>query len=379
MTIATIYALGWLAAHLSGLLVASLAVRASRRVPMGRLAPPISVVKPVYGLPHQAEACWRSWLEQDYAGPLEIIFSLQDLDDPALPVLRRLVQGRRARILVNPVRPGFGGKTSNLSHGIDAARHELLVLSDADMLAPPDTLRRIVGAGEQGADLVGCLPCHGDARGLWGGMYAQSWNGVILIVWGGSMVLGRPAGLPGGTVAITRRHLARIGGITAVAAHLAEDIAMGKAARAEGLRLGMGPPVNSPVGPMSWQGLWDKLRRGMLVVLWGNPHGAVRSVLLLCILAAYLPWGLAALGLEQFGVAALMGGLSLVRMLGQGTLGWLAGDRWRPAWSAPLGDLLGLVALAVSLVDRRVRWGGMTFRVCPDGRMKRIDAGAADT
>jgi hypothetical protein len=98
-------------------------------------------------------------------------------------------------------------------------------------------------------------------------------------------------------------------------------------------------------------------------------------VLLLCAQAAYLPWGLTALALGQFGTAAMLGGLALVQMLGYGTLAWLAGDRWRPAWSAPLGDVLTLAALAVSLVDRRVRWGGMTFRVRKGGRMERIDTG----
>lgn len=377
MSVATIYALLWLLVQAAGVLLAALAVRASRCVPLGSDAPPVSVVKPIRGLPHRAADCWRSWLMQDYPGPMEVIFSLQDPDDPALPLLRELVQERAARIVVNPVRHGFGGKTSNLLYGIDAARHELLVLSDGDMLAPPDTLRRIMGARERGAEMVGCLPCHTESQGLWSDLYAQAWNSVILIVWGGSMVLGRPVGLPGGTVAITRQHLARIGGITGVAARLAEDIAMGQAALADGLRLGMGPPLVSPVGRLTWRHLWDKLRRGMLVVLWGNPHGAARSVLLICAQAAYLPWGLMALARGQPGVAAMMGGLALAHMLGQSALARLAGDRWRLAWSAPLGVVLGLAALAVSLVYRRIRWGGMTYRVSRSGHMERIGTDAS--
>lgn len=78
----------------------------------------VSVILPIKGLDPGAAAHYRHWLSQEFHQPYEVIFSLQDPADPVLPVLRSLLAEfpeRPTRLLINPVRPGLNGKSSNLA------------------------------------------------------------------------------------------------------------------------------------------------------------------------------------------------------------------------------------------------------------------------
>jgi ceramide glucosyltransferase len=144
---------------------------------------PVTVIVPVSGADRFSERNFESWLRQDYAGDVQHIFSLQREDDPALPLLEALAARHPLETMVNPVQPGFSGKTSNLHHALRKARHEILIFSDADIWAPPDTLRKLVGLLENGHDLVSCLPKHVDFENLWAHLYALLWNVIILMLW----------------------------------------------------------------------------------------------------------------------------------------------------------------------------------------------------
>ncbi len=53
--------------------------------------PPVTIFKPVCGLDPDMAACLRSFCEQDYP-EYQVIFGLQDHDDPALPVINTLAR-----------------------------------------------------------------------------------------------------------------------------------------------------------------------------------------------------------------------------------------------------------------------------------------------
>ncbi|MBI3992130.1 MAG: glycosyltransferase [Candidatus Lambdaproteobacteria bacterium] len=368
-----LYGAVWLGVLLIGERLATAAVRAADRVPFAADCPPVSVVKPVRGADEFSAANFRSWQEQDYPAPVQVVFSLQDPHDAALPILRALQATHACDVIVHPIRPGYGGKTSNLFYGIAHAKHELLVLSDADMHAPPETLRRIAGALAAGSDAVGCLVGHTAARNLWARIYAQTWNGVIVGIWGGSMVRGRPLGLPGGTVALTRATLARCGGIEAVADRLAEDVALGQALLGRGLRLGMGPPLTSPVGRLAFRDLLHKLKRGALAARLGPPPGIWPYSLAALLHVSYLLLLPLALLLGDARPALAFALLYVAEGLAEARLARLAGGRARFAWHAPLSHLLNLSLLAVSVFDRSVEWGGVRYRVGRGGRIERSE------
>ena len=125
-------------------------------------APGVSVLKPLKGLdPGHSERCLRSWLGQDHNGPLQFLFVVADEDDPVVPLVRRLIAEhphRDARLLVCPSRVGANAKVSKLAQAEGEIVHGLVLVSDADVLAPPDLVSQMVLPLEDpGVGLVHCF------------------------------------------------------------------------------------------------------------------------------------------------------------------------------------------------------------------------------
>ena len=108
-------------------------------------APPVTMLKPIYGLERNLERNLRSALSQN-PPHYQVVMSVQRLDDPALPLLRRLEQEygpARATVVAVQSEPAMNGKVQNLENALSAARHDILVISDSDVFTPPDYLMRV--------------------------------------------------------------------------------------------------------------------------------------------------------------------------------------------------------------------------------------------
>src|ERR1043166_4436175 len=68
--------------------------------------PPVTILKPIYGLDKGLEDNLRSFCVQDYP-ELQIVISVQRTDDPALPTLRKLEAEfpQRVTLVVKPSEP----------------------------------------------------------------------------------------------------------------------------------------------------------------------------------------------------------------------------------------------------------------------------------
>ena len=139
------------------------ATRRLRRPPVPATSDPVpvSVLKPLKGCDTESEACLESWINQDYPGPIQILFGLSTPDDPAAPLVRRLIArypGRDLALAVASAPMGTNEKVSKLIQLERLARHDLLVVSDADVRAPADLLRQLAAecAGARRA-IVCCL------------------------------------------------------------------------------------------------------------------------------------------------------------------------------------------------------------------------------
>jgi ceramide glucosyltransferase len=108
--------------------------------------PAVTVLKPVYGLEKNLLENLRSICRQDY--PLyQIVLSVQRLDDPAIPLLRRVEQefgSDRVTVVVADSVPRVNGRIQNLIGGYREARHDVIVFTDSDVHHRPDYLRAIV-------------------------------------------------------------------------------------------------------------------------------------------------------------------------------------------------------------------------------------------
>jgi len=108
--------------------------------------PKITVLKPVYGLEKNQLENLRSTCLQDYP-EFQIVFSVQELNDPAIPLLRQIQAEfgpELVTVAIENCRAGTNGKINNLIGGLRHARHDYLVISDSDVRLRPDYLKKII-------------------------------------------------------------------------------------------------------------------------------------------------------------------------------------------------------------------------------------------
>ena len=101
--------------------------------------PGVSVLKPLYGTEALTELALESFFLLDYP-VYQLVFGVQSKNDPVLAVLSNL----RARypkqdiaVMVNDAEHGRNRKVSNLINMKPLAKHEVIVISDADVHVPP--------------------------------------------------------------------------------------------------------------------------------------------------------------------------------------------------------------------------------------------------
>ena len=137
-------------------------VRFRRRPPAEEPAdwPAVSILKPVHGIEKNLRENLRSTCLQDYP-EFEVVFSVQRLNDPALPLLREMQAEfgeRRVVVAVDEQNLGCNGKINNLAGGLPHAHYDVLVISDSDIRLEPGYLKSVVSPlMEPGVGFV-CTP-----------------------------------------------------------------------------------------------------------------------------------------------------------------------------------------------------------------------------
>lgn len=352
------------------LIVAGLAVRrflaVSPASPKAR--PPVSLLKPLRGADYDLEANLRQFCRLAYP-EYQIVFGVQDEADPAVPIVQRLIADEPQAdiaLVIDQRLYGSNGKISNLINMLNAARHDLLVLSDSDMRVGADYLDPLVAALEPPeVGIVTCLYRGAAAPGPWsrlGAMFVS--YGFLPSVLVGRW-LGARFGCFGATMALSRRTLEAAGGFEALKDILADDYALGARVRALGLELVLSRYLpDTVIEEPSFRHLlahelrWARTMRGIA------PAGYAASVVTIPVPLALL----AALLWPSAGLAAL--GLALVARLLQ--VAWLARMLGLPApsaWLVPVRDLLSFGLVIASFCGTAISWRDQRFRVDAEGRL----------
>src|SRR3989441_6014696 len=201
-----------------------------RVTPASDFTPPVSILKPVRGLDRDAYENFSSFCRQDYP-EYEILFAVSDADDPAIPVVQKLIYDfpeRSIRLLVGSENLGPNNKVCKLCRLVSEARYELLVISDSDVRVGTDYLRAVLSPfqdPEVGA--VTCLYIGLAARQLCAELEAI---GIASEFFASVLVARRLEGLKfalGATMATTRQRLAEIGGFEAMVNQHSDDFELG--------------------------------------------------------------------------------------------------------------------------------------------------------
>lgn len=368
ITLADIFAALALIGLLQALLSCILIQRLARSpAPAPETTPPITILKPLHGADPLLEEALTSQCQQDYP-KFQIICGLQDPTDPARAIVERLRQrfpNVDLQLVINPTPHGTNRKIANLINMLPAAKYETLVISDADIHAPPDYLRILAatlaqpGVGLATTGYVG-LP----ASRAWPALLGTA--GINHIFLPGTLLaraMGRQDCL-GATMTLRRATLAQAGGLEALADHLADDNILGQHIRALGLDVALAPVIVATTVPeTTWHALWrHELRWGRTIRALA-PRAFAASTLqfklvwaALAVLAAPTPQSLgffAAIWL--FAAFAAHGGERALAPRLKG-LAFAA-----PVWLLPLREALSFAILLASYAGNRVEWRGQTL------------------
>lgn len=208
----------------------------SVKPPALKVPPPISILKPLSGLDMELESNLRTFFEQNYP-TFEILFAVRSADDPAAVVaekLRREYAQIPSRLLVTGEPRYPNAKVYSLELMLEAAAHELVVMSDSDTRVGTDLLRTLGAEFED--PQVGVVTCPYRAvpgPSFWSRLEAAGLNTNFMA---GILVARMMEGMRfavGPTIGARKAVLQSIGGFNQLKDYLAEDFVMGKfAARA---------------------------------------------------------------------------------------------------------------------------------------------------
>lgn len=335
--------------------------------------PPVSVLKPVYGLERDLKARLRTACQQDYPD-YQVVFCVQDPADPALGVVREIQAEfgkERVTIALRDICAGPNGKVNNLLGGLEVARHDVLVVSDSDIRLRPDYLTAIVAPlADESVGGVCTLFKNAGARRMYERLEMLSINAEFIPSVLFAEVTGASGFCLGPSVATRQSTLRALGGLESFAEYLAEDYEIGKRIWSSGRKMVLVPYVVDAVLDLdSWsrwwthQVYWDQNTRV------ASPKGFFGTILTksvpFALLFALLTWG------DPMGLAVLAGAVAL-RMAATAAILKVAlddGEGLRALWLLPLRDLVGLATWFSSYGQRIVVWREVEYRLTTGGRM----------
>jgi ceramide glucosyltransferase len=344
--------------------------RARRTAAPDAALPAVTLLKPLKGRGLDLYANLVSFCRQDYGGRMQIVFGVTDPTDPAVPIVERVQRDFPERDIVLAIgdAPGVNRKVANLRQMLRHARHPILVLSDGDVRVRPDYLAAMVAPlADPAVGLTTCL-YRGRYFGLPSLLEALSINTDLV-----PQVLTATAAplrwAYGASIAVRREALDSIGGLAAIADHLADDNQLGRLVDRAGWRLELVPyVVDTVLDAETLQGFWRHQLRWARTYRVCQPLGWFVSVMTHATtwgVAAVLATGGAPLG---WAVCATAIGVRLATLRAVMAL-MDERDIPRHLWLVPAKDLLATAVWAMSFLGRTVVWSGKTFRVSRDGRM----------
>lgn len=256
--------------------------------------PDVAVIVPARDEAELLPRTLAGLLAQRYAGRLRVVLADDGSTDGTGDVARRLVAGSPVplEVVAVPPRPvGWAGKVWAQSAAVAAGAGEdpWLLLTDADIVHPPDSVARLVAVAlDQRRDLVS-LMARLRIRTGWERLVVPAFVYFFAQLYPFRWVAsGRTAAAAGGCVLVRRAALERAGGFAAVRDAVIDDVAVARVvARAGGrLWLGLADQVESVRPYPRLADLWGMVARSAYTQLRHSPvvlAGTVVGLLLVYV------------------------------------------------------------------------------------------------
>ena len=356
---------------------------AARRFPLHRRAadfsfsPAITLLKPLKGCNGTTAESLQSWFNQNYAGRTQILFGVADANDPVCKIVRELIEknpGHDAQLVFCNRLSGANAKVAKLVQLEKLAKHDLILVSDADVRVPPDFLANIAA------------PLRDPEIGLVNSFYrlanpattAMRWEAIAINADFWSQVLQaaslKPPDFALGAVMLTRRKLLEeIGGFNVLANCLADDYQLGHRIAKNGHRIALCPVVVECWDePMNWSEVWKHQLRWARTIRVCQPLPYFFS-----ILSNATVWPLLWLVVSLISSATLYAppaaaACLLIRIcLAQNLQRRFTPDRSliSPLWFVPVKDLLQVALWIGAFAGSTVEWRGQQMKLRRDGTL----------
>jgi ceramide glucosyltransferase len=340
-----------------------------QRVPARSFTPPVTVLKPLAGLEDDLEENLATFFEQDYP-VYQLLFAVREREDPAVPVVRRLLARypeRQAELIVTGEPPFPNAKVYSLARMAERAQYEILVISDSDIRVTRDGLRGIAaGFADPQTGVITCPYRAVPGWSFWSRLEALTLNTEF---WSGVLVARLLEGMKfavGPTMALRREYLERVGGFEATGDYLAEDFVLGQRAASHGFRAELsGQVVDHYIGGRPFAAnlrhriRWARsTRRSRPAGYFGQVFANPLPFALPLLAGPAAPLGLAVLAARAAAAAVVAGGLLRDPLT------------WRYWWLAPAADLASLFVWILGFFGKTVEWRGRRYDLLPDGRFR---------
>lgn len=343
-----------------------------QRRPVPPSLPGITLLKPLKGCDDATADCLRGWLRQQYPGPVQVLFGVADPQDPVCAIVREILAAfplADASLLICGDSLGANPKVSTLRQLEAHIRHEIVMISDADVKVAPDFAANVAAlllAPEVG--LVNCFYCNANPSTA-----AMQWEAVAMNADFWTQVLQarslRPVDFAlGAVMTLPRERLAAMGGFAVLSDFLADDYQLGRQIARQGKKIEFATAVAECWDPpQGWRQVWAHQCRWAQTIRACQPAPFFFSILnnasvwpVLLAIAARTPMSLVAAAVclaFRLGTA-----LQQQAMMTQGR-----GDF--QFWWPTLKDLLDAVIWAAALCGNQIVWRGERYRILKGGRL----------
>jgi ceramide glucosyltransferase len=336
--------------------------------------PSVTILKPLRGLEKNQEDNLRSTCLQDYP-EFQVVFSVQDPDDPVLPLLKKMEQefgSEKVSVVIENRQVGPNGKINNLLGALPYARHDILVISDSDVRLRPDYLKAIVTPlADPGVGCVCTLYKATRADRWYEKMEVLTFNADFIPSVIFAHVTGSAKFCLGSSMALRRSSLNELGGLESLSDYLVEDYEIGRRLWTSGKKISIVRyfinivvDLKSPFHWWSHQIYWDQKTRA------AQPAGFFATVLIRSV-----PFALffaASRSGDAVGLLVLGGAIGLRLATAAVILRWGLRDveGLRSLAFLPLRDIVALVFWLLAFTKSTVLWRGSEFTLT-HGRLVR--------
>lgn len=329
--------------------------------------PPISILRPIFGLDREAYENYASFCRQDYPR-FEMLCCVSDETDPAIPVIQKLIADFpqcSIRLLIGSQALGVSDKVNKLCRMAKEARHELLVVCDSDVRVEPGFLRSL-------AALFVDAECGG-ATCLYRGLTAGSFAADLLAIGNstdfaaGVIAARQLSGMDfmlGAVMATTKARLAEIGGFEALVDYFCDDYELGNRIARAGHRVELSRHAVAIVYPRETFAAAFRQQTRWYASVKHSRRGGHAGL----IFTQALPWTIVGAALSPFAWMSLwyIGAYLLLRVW----MSWVIGASGmrdelvrRKFWLLPFRDAFAFAAWIGSFLQRGIVWRGQRFHV----------------